>query len=118
MAPSCDTDVILKSGENTMTNLKTIKRRLSAFLPRVMSSLALILVSSYVALFGVIHEADERAAAHIWQILMVMQIPIIAFFALKYVPQEAKAGIPGFHAPNRCCAGRLCTCVLSQIMFH
>jgi len=40
--------------------------------------------------FGVIHEADERAAAHIWQILMVMQIPIIAFFALKYVPQRPK----------------------------
>lgn len=58
-----------------------------------MSLLALTLVFSYVAFFGVIHEADEGAAAHIWQLLMAVQIPIIAFFTIKYVPQRPKQAL-------------------------
>lgn len=76
-----------------MTTMNSTIRQPSAFLPVAISLVALALVLSHVALFGVVHEADEGAAAHIWQILMAVQIPIIAFFAIKYVPQKPKQAL-------------------------
>ncbi len=76
-----------------MTNTASIIRQPSAFLPVAMSLVALALVLGYVALFGVVHETDEGAAAHIWQILMAVQVPIIAFFAIKYVPRKPKQAL-------------------------
>ncbi|HEV2654411.1 MAG TPA: hypothetical protein VGT82_05610 [Ktedonobacteraceae bacterium] len=85
--------VIMKSEKDIMTNMKSTIRQPSAFLPVAMSLVALTLVLGYVALFGVIHEADEGTAAHIWQILMAVQVPIMAFFAIKYVPQKPKQAL-------------------------
>ncbi len=62
--------------------------RPSAFLPPVMSLSALITVGIYVAAYGVARQADEGTAAHIWQLLMAAQIPIILFFAIKWLPRE------------------------------
>lgn len=76
-----------------MTTMNATIRQPSAFLPIAMSLVALALVLGHVALFGVVHEADEGAAAHIWQILMAVQVPIIAFFAIKYVPLKPKQGL-------------------------
>lgn len=59
----------------------------SAFLPVVMSLTALALVLSHIAIYGVVHEADEGTAAHMWQLLMVGQVPVVAYFALKFLPQ-------------------------------
>ncbi len=59
----------------------------SAFLPVVMSVAALTTVLVFLALHGTAPQADEGAAAHIWQILMVAQVPIVAFFAIKWMPQ-------------------------------
>ena len=52
-----------------------------------MSLAALLLVIGHIAIFGVAREADEGAAAHLFQILMAGQVPIIAFFAVKWLPQ-------------------------------
>jgi uncharacterized membrane protein HdeD (DUF308 family) len=59
----------------------------SAFLPVAMSLTALALVLSHVLIYGVVHEADEGTAAHVWQLLMAGQVPIVAYFALKFLPQ-------------------------------
>jgi hypothetical protein len=59
----------------------------SALVPIAMSVAALALVLGNVAIFGVVHEADEGAAAHLWQLLMAGQVPVIAYFALKWLPQ-------------------------------
>lgn len=90
---SSGTDVIMKSEEDIMTNMNATIRQPSAFLPVAMSLVALALVLSHIALFGVVHEADEGAAAHIWQILMAVQAPIIAFFAIKYLSQRPKQAL-------------------------
>jgi hypothetical protein len=55
-----------------------------------MSLAALGTVLLHLARFGVTHEADEGAAAHIWQLLMAGQLPVIAFFAIKWLPQAPK----------------------------
>src|SRR5689334_1110532 len=68
-------------------NLFAIMKHPSAFLPVAMSIAALTTVLIFLALHGPAPQADEGAAAHVWQILMAAQVPIIAFFAIKWVPQ-------------------------------
>jgi len=62
----------------------------SAFLPLAMSLAALAIVLGHVATYGVIHEADEGTAAHLFQILMAGQVPIVLFFAVKWLPKAPK----------------------------
>ncbi|MBV8909186.1 MAG: hypothetical protein JOZ89_00350 [Gammaproteobacteria bacterium] len=53
-----------------------------------MSVLALGVVLGYLALFGTpAVDADEGAAAHLWQLLMALQIPVMAYFACKWLPR-------------------------------
>jgi hypothetical protein len=62
----------------------------SAVIPTAMSLAALATVACHVALFGVGREADEGTAAHIWQLLMAGQVPFVAFYAVKWLPQAPK----------------------------
>ncbi|MBI5867252.1 MAG: hypothetical protein HZB43_03010 [candidate division Zixibacteria bacterium] len=62
----------------------------SAFLPLAMSLTALAMVLGHAALFGVVHEADEGTTAHIFQLLMAAQVPVVAFFAIKWLPRNPR----------------------------
>jgi len=62
----------------------------SAYFPVVMSLTALALVLGHAAIFGVVHEADEGAAAHIFQILMAAQVPIVAYFLIRWFPSRRR----------------------------
>ena len=62
----------------------------SVWLPLGMSLAALALVLGHAAVFGIVHEADEGTAAHIWQILMAGQIPFVIYFMSKWLPRRAK----------------------------
>jgi len=65
----------------------------SAFLPLAMSFAALAMVLGTVAVFGVVHEADEGTAAHIFQLLMAAQVPIVAFFAVTWLPRSPRQAL-------------------------
>jgi hypothetical protein len=52
-----------------------------------MSLAALGLVLGHIVVVGVARQADEGAAAHLWQLLMAGQIPVIALFAIKWLPR-------------------------------
>ena len=73
--------------------MKVILKNPSAFLPLAMSLGAFTTVLVYVAIFGPARQADEGTAAHIWQILMAGQIPIILFFAIKWLPRTPKEAL-------------------------
>ena len=73
--------------------MKAILKVPSAFLPLAMSFGALATVLIYVAIFGPAPQADEGTAAHIWQILMAGQLPIIGFFAVKWLPRTPKEAL-------------------------
>lgn len=68
-------------------------KQLSGLIPLGMSLIALALVLGHAAIFGIVHAADEGTAAHIWQILMAVQLPIIAFFMLKWLPQRPRGSL-------------------------
>lgn len=72
----------------------TLLKHPSAFIPVAMSLGALTTVFIFVALHGTAPQADEGAAAHIWQVLMVAQVPIVLFFVLKWLPQSPRQAIP------------------------
>jgi len=65
----------------------TMFKKPSAFLPVAMSVAALATVTIYLVMFGTARQADEGAAAHIFQLLMLVQAPIVAFFAIRWLPR-------------------------------
>ena len=69
-------------------------RQPSAFVPVAMSLTALAIILLHLARFGPAPQADEGTSAHIWQLLMVAQIPIIAFFAIKWLPRAPREAVP------------------------
>jgi hypothetical protein len=73
-------------------NIPSMKQP-SALLPLAMSLTALGIMLGHIAIYGVAHEADEGAAAHLWQILMAGQVPVIAFFAIKWLPRAPKQAL-------------------------
>jgi hypothetical protein len=66
----------------------SLLRQPSAWIPLVMSLAALALLLGYVTIFGIVHHEDEGAPAHIFQLLMVAQLPIAAYFAIKWLPKR------------------------------
>ena len=58
----------------------------SALAPLAMSFAALSLVLVHALRFGIVHEADEGTEAHLFQILIVAEVPIVAYFAVKWLP--------------------------------
>ena len=65
----------------------------TAWVPVAMSLAALAIVLAHAAKYGVVHEADEGTAAHLWQLLMAAQVPLVAFFAIKWLPQTPKQAL-------------------------
>ena len=73
-----------------LMTLPVIIMKPSAFLPVSMSLAALAVVLFHVAIFGIARESDEGAAAHIWQLLMAGQLPLLLFFAVRWLPRSPK----------------------------
>jgi hypothetical protein len=68
-------------------SIMSLSKKPSAFVPMAMSITALALVLGSVAVFGVERAPDEGAAAHIWQLLMAGQLPILAYFLIMWLPR-------------------------------
>ena len=73
-------------------NFSHLIKQPSAFLPVAMSLAALATVGIALAVLGrdAAPQPDEGTAAHIWQLLMGGQLPIIAYFALKWLARAPK----------------------------
>lgn len=39
---------------------------------------------------GTARQEDEGAAAHLWQLLMAGQLPVMFYFAVKWLPTDPK----------------------------
>jgi hypothetical protein len=70
-------------------NISPIKRP-SALFPIGMSIAALLTVLYQVARYGISRQTDEGAVAHMWQLLMAGQIPVVVFYAIKFLPKAPK----------------------------
>ncbi len=70
----------------------------SAWLPIAMSLTALTMLLGFLAMHGIMHqplvrETDEGTAAHLFQLLMGGQVPIVLFFAIKWLPLSPRQAL-------------------------
>jgi hypothetical protein len=72
------------------TSFGMVVRQPSALVPLGMALTALVVVLGHIALYGVAREADEGAVAHIWQLLMVAQLPALLVFGIRWLPKAPK----------------------------
>jgi hypothetical protein len=72
---------------------KSLFKQPSAWIPLAMSLAALALLLGYVAIFGVVHNKDEGAPAHIFQLIMGAQLPLAVYFAIKWLPKLPKESL-------------------------
>ena len=68
-------------------------RQPSAFLPLAMSLTALAVVAATVLLHGVHPGEDEGAAAHIFQLLIAGQVPVVGWFAIRWLPRAPRQAL-------------------------
>lgn len=68
--------------------MKILMKNPSAFLPPAMSFAALATVIAHIVFSGFAPQSDEGTSAHVWQILMTLQLPIIAIFLFKWLPKK------------------------------
>lgn len=71
----------------------TVLKHPSAFLPLTMSLAAIGTILAVLAAHGTAPQPDEGAAAHLWQLLMAVQVPIIVFFAFTWVPRSPRQAL-------------------------
>lgn len=72
---------------NKNLSLRQLLKVPSAWIPFGMSFLALAFLLICVAIFGIADrgDGDEGAPARIFQLIMTAQLPVIAYFALKWM---------------------------------
>ncbi len=69
----------------------SLGKKRSACVPILMSVAALTLVlGSIAAGSGMVRDRDEGAVAHIWQLLLVGQLPFLAYFVFRWLPSEPR----------------------------
>ena len=74
--------------------LHDVLRRPSGFLPLLLSLAALMIILLRIAFVGTAPQSDEGTAARLWQLLMVLQVPVIAYFALRWMPRDPRGALP------------------------
>jgi hypothetical protein len=78
------------SMDQKLNTFGALMKRPSAFIPVAMSLVALttLLVALGAGLVDgghIVRERDEGPVTHIWQLLMTVQMPIVLFFAIKWL---------------------------------
>jgi len=73
--------------------IRALLRHPSSYLPVAMSLGALAMIAWFVAAHGVVHQPDEGAQAHLWQLLVAGQLPIVGYFALRWLPSATRPAL-------------------------
>ena len=65
----------------------TLLKRPAGWLPLAMSGAAIAVLLLRIAFVGTQPAADEGTAAHLWQLLIGGQLPVMLYFAIRCVPE-------------------------------
>ena len=69
---------------------RSILKHPAAIAPILMSAIAIAIIAGQIAIAGTAPQRDEGTAAHVWQLLMAAQVPLIAIFAATTFPRAAR----------------------------
>jgi hypothetical protein len=73
--------------------VRALMRHPTGYLPVAMSVGALAMVVWFVAVHGIVRQPDEGAQAHLWQLLVAGQVPLIAYFAFTWLPRATRPAL-------------------------
>jgi len=73
---------------------RSLFREWSALVPIAMSLAGLAMVLLFGLIVRPAPQADEGAPARIFQLLMTLQLPVVAFFAIRWLPGRPRAALP------------------------
>ena len=69
--------------------MKSILKQRSAWLPIALSLVVLATTLIYIAVSGPpVRQPDEGTAAHLFQIWLIIEVFMLAFFAIKWLPER------------------------------
>ena len=68
----------------------------------LMSLAALALVIRHIALYGTAPRPDEGADVHLWQLLMLAQIPAMIYFGVRWLPETPRSALSMLLAQLAC----------------
>ena len=86
----------------------------SAYLPLAMSVLALALVLVSVLLFGTVRQPDEGAVVHLFQLLVIGQVPLVTWSLFHRIKCDKALGLRIFGLQT----GFLAVALLPVWYFH
>ena len=69
-------------------------RHWSGWLPIAIPVFLLALGLRYVAIHGLVSQADEGTEAHLFQLLMPVQLAVMAYFAVTWLPRAPQRTFP------------------------
>jgi hypothetical protein len=69
-------------------------RHWSGWVPIAIPVFLLLLGLRYVAIYGVVSQADEGIEAHLFQLLMPVQLVLMAYFAATWLPRAPRGTVP------------------------
>jgi hypothetical protein len=70
-----------------------LMRHPTGYLPVAMSFGALAMILWFVAVHGVVHQPDEGAQAHLWQLLVAGELPLMAWFGARWLPTAPRPAL-------------------------
>lgn len=73
--------------------VRALLRQPTGYLPVAMSLGALAMIVWFVAVHGVVRQPDEGAQAHLWQLLVAGQVPLIGYFAVAWLPRASREAL-------------------------
>jgi hypothetical protein len=73
--------------------VRALMRHPTGYLPVAMSLGALAMIVWFVAVHGVVQQPDEGAQAHLWQLLVAGQVPLMAYFAYRWLPTARRPAL-------------------------
>ena len=68
-------------------------RHWSAWVPLAIPLFLVLLGLRHVLLYGLVSEADEGTEAHLFQLLMPVQLALIAYFAFSWLPRAPRQAV-------------------------
>lgn len=71
----------------------SLLRQPGAIIPLAMSAAAILLIIAVVSTDGVVPHQDEGAPARIFQLLIALQVPIVAYFAFKWLTRSRRPAL-------------------------
>ncbi|MGA8575651.1 MAG: hypothetical protein WB609_08225 [Candidatus Cybelea sp.] len=88
-------------------------KRPTGFLPLAISTAFLVPLLVGIAKGTLVREADEGSAAHLFQLLLPLQLVVIAWFAASWLPKRPRSA-----AQVLCLQGAAFLAVLSIVYFR